>query len=106
MAAVLGDVASAVFKAATGSDQQAAAVSASAPEWSVAFCWLGVCHVEQSKNPNICHHAATKQGRSCLTSKACEQGGPPQSGESVLKTSAHPTTLLFHVGFKFAALFV
>mmetsp|Transcript_54437 Transcript_54437/g.127301 ORF Transcript_54437/g.127301 Transcript_54437/m.127301 type:complete len:222 (+) Transcript_54437:139-804(+) len=58
MAAVLGDVASAVFKAATGSDQQAAA------------------------------------------------GGPPQSGESVLKTSAHPTTLLFHVGFKFAALFV
>mmetsp|Transcript_54542 Transcript_54542/g.111271 ORF Transcript_54542/g.111271 Transcript_54542/m.111271 type:complete len:226 (+) Transcript_54542:102-779(+) len=34
-------------------------------------------------------------------------GQPVQgSGEGVLKQSAHPTTLLFHVGFKLAALFV
>mmetsp|Transcript_29531 Transcript_29531/g.60032 ORF Transcript_29531/g.60032 Transcript_29531/m.60032 type:complete len:225 (-) Transcript_29531:84-758(-) len=34
------------------------------------------------------------------------QEGAPASNESMLKQSAHPTTLLFHVGFKLGALFV
>jgi hypothetical protein len=43
-----------------------------------------------------------------LTIFTFEQAGgqAPASNESVLKQSAHPTALLFHVGFKLAALFV
>eukprot|EP00283_Hemiselmis_rufescens_P026791 CAMPEP_0173439112 /NCGR_PEP_ID=MMETSP1357-20121228/20773_1 /TAXON_ID=77926 /ORGANISM="Hemiselmis rufescens, Strain PCC563" /LENGTH=214 /DNA_ID=CAMNT_0014404449 /DNA_START=5 /DNA_END=646 /DNA_ORIENTATION=- len=57
---------------------------------------------------NVFGEVASAVGAAAFGGSNQQQGGqpgePPQPGESIFKASNHPTALMFHLGFKTAAL--